>query len=178
MKLRRIPSILIFISGYSPLAIIFLIRDFDWKTKWFSHPIMMCVIMTTIFISIAITSLSLKCSKSSKPPVKIISVLNRSEKLVIYTMPYMLVFFVVDLSKTKFLLSFIFFMLIMYILTIRTHIIFNNPLFAIIGYNLYDVKYQRDNKEFQSFFIVKGKRLEKDKSYRIIEISESLFLVK
>jgi hypothetical protein len=82
-----------------------------------------------------------------------------------------------NLSDVKVLLSFGFFMVIMYWMTIKTHNIFINPILAIIGYNIYDVHYKRDNNEFQDFWLIKGQRLRKNETCRIVELSERLFLV-
>lgn len=105
------------------------------------------------------------------------SVSSKSGELINYSIPYMISFFVMDLSNIKLLISFSFFMFIMYVLTLKTHNIFINPVLAIFGYNIYDVKYKRENNEYQSYFLVKADRLKKDERCRIVELSEHLFLV-
>lgn len=177
MKLKILPSILIFLSAYSPLAVIFLIQDFDWKTKSVLHPEIMYPILAIAAISVILIWVAVKFIKVSTPPVKVLSVSNKSGELINYSIPYMISFFVMDLSKTKLLLSFGFFMFIMYVLTLKTHNIFINPILAVIGYNIYDVTYQKDSMEYQSFFLIKGERLRKDENCRIVELSEHLFLV-
>jgi hypothetical protein len=47
--------------------------------------------------------------ESSDPPVKIISMHNKSGELVNYSVPYIMSFLVADLSNIKFLISFGFF---------------------------------------------------------------------
>lgn len=177
MKLRIIPSILIFLSAYSPLAIIFLIQDFDWQTKTIMHPFIMFPILGVAVISIILLWLSIKLIKVSTSPITVMSVSSKSGELINYSIPYMISFFVMDLSNIKLLISFSFFMFIMYVLTLKTHNIFINPVLAIFGYNIYDVKYKRENNEYQSYFLVKADRLKKDERCRIVELSEHLFLV-
>lgn len=89
----------------------------------------------------------------------------------------MISFFVMDLGSINLILSFGFFMLIMFELTLKTHNIFINPILAAMGYNLYDVKYQKNGNEFENFFLVKGERLKESETCRIFEVSEQLFLV-
>ena len=120
---------------------------------------------------------SVHFQKSSSPPVTIDSVSIRSGELINYSIPYMISFFVMDLGSANLLLSFGFFMIIMYILTLKTHNIFINPILAIMGYNLYDVHYTRNGKEYEHFFLVKGERLKVNERCRIAEISEQLYLV-
>lgn len=177
MRLKFLPSVLIFISAYSPLSIIFLIQDFNWETKSVNHPGILYPILGVSLLSIIILYLSVTMLKVSTPPVKVLSVSNKSGELINYSIPYMISFFVMDLAKTKLLISFGFFMFIMYVLTLKTHNIFINPVLAVIGYNIYDVKYQKDGKELQSYFLTKGERLKRGENCRIIDLSEHLQLV-
>ena len=89
----------------------------------------------------------------------------------------MISFFVMDLEDTSLLLSFGFFMVVMFWLTLKTHNIFVNPILASLGYNLYDVKYKRNEKEYEDFFLIKGSRLTKGERCRIETLSEHLSLV-
>lgn len=82
-----------------------------------------------------------------------------------------------NLDDTKMLLSFGFFMLIMYWMTLTTHNIFVNPILACHGYNLYDVTYNRNGYERVDVFLVKAPRLKTDERCRIAELSEQLFIV-
>lgn len=177
MKLRSWSSVFIFISAYFPLAIIFAIQDFNWEKKAFGHSEIVYSVMAISIISCLIVWLSVKYIKVSSPPVEVTSVSNRSGELVNYSIPYMISFFVMDLGKTKLLISFGFFMFIMYWLTLKTHNIFVNPVLALLGYNLYDVKYKKDGNEYEDFFLIKGSRLRQGESCRIVELSEKLFLV-
>ena len=102
---------------------------------------------------------------------------NRSGELINYSIPYLVTFFVMNLDDTKMLLSFGFFMLIMYWMTLKTHNIFVNPILACLGYNLYDVTYERNGQERQDFFLIKAPRLKAGERCRIAELSEQLFIV-
>lgn len=177
MKLRFLSSVFIFISAYSPLAIIFAIQDFDLKTDSFAHPEIVWSIIGIAILSCMVVWFAVGKLKVSTPPVVVTSVSNRSGELVNYAIPYMISFFALDLGNVKLLLSFGFFMVMMYWLTIKSHNIFINPILALIGYNLYGVKYIRDGIEREDFFLVKGERLSIGENCRIIELSEQLFLV-
>jgi len=177
MKLRILSSIFIFISAYFPLTIIFAIQDIDLITYKFAHPLIVWSLLGFALISCIIVALSVGLLKVSTPPVKVNFVSNRSGELVNYSIPYMISFFVMDLGKIKLLLSFGFFMFIMYWLTLKTHNIFINPILALLGYNLYDVKYEKNGKEYEDFFLIKGERLIIGEYCRIVELSEKLFLV-
>lgn len=177
MKLKFLPSVLIFISAYAPLSIIFLIQDLDLQTWRPQHPLIVWTILCISLLSCIVVWSAVRFLKSSAPVVTVKSVSNRSGELINYSIPYMISFFVMDLGDTKLLLSFGFFMVIMYWLTLKTHNIFVNPILAGMGYNLYDVKYVRDGKEYEDFFLVKGSRLAAGETCRTIELSEQLVLV-
>lgn len=179
MKLRFIASILIFISAYSPLSIIFLIQDFDTHNMTLKHPVLIWQIIGVSLLSCIIVWAAVYFIKGSRPPVTIKKVSNRSGELINYSIPYMISFFVMDLGNTKLLLSFLFFMIIMFVITLKTHNIFVNPILACMGYNLYDVTYERDGNECEDFFLIKtkGQRLTNGESCRIVELSEQLYLV-
>lgn len=175
MKIRRLSSILVFLSAYSPLSVIFLIQDFNIETRTIQHPKIILPILGISFISILVIWLLLKKVQTSTPPVTILSFTNKSGGLLNYSIPYMISFIVMDLSQIKLFISFLFFMIIMYILTDKTHNIFINPIFAIFGYNIYDVKYKKNNTECQSYFLIKGERPNINEHFKIVELSENLF---
>ena len=177
MKLRFLPSILLFLSAYSPLSIIFLIQDYDFLNNTLKHPEIVWPILGISVISCILMWASVHFLKVSTPPITIESVSIRSGELINYSIPYMISFFVMDLGSTNLLLSFGFFMGIMYLLTLKTHNIFINPILAVMGYNLYDVHYKKNGREYEHFFLVKGERLGKSERCRIAELSEQLFLV-
>jgi len=177
MKIRLLPAILVFVSAYSPLSVIFLIQDIDTAEKKLSHPVLIFTILGIAVLSCLLVTLMFRWVKSSNPPVEVLKVTNRSGELINYSIPYMITFFVMDLSDIKILLSFLFFMVIMFFLTLKTHNIFVNPILALLGYNIYSVQYRVDDRESEYFFLVKGERLHKGETCRIVEISEHLYLV-
>jgi len=152
MKLRFLSSLLIFLSAYSPLSIIFLIQDFDLEKKELMHATIVWSIIGVSIISCILTWTAIRFLRMSSPPIIVKSVSNRSGELINYSIPYMISFFVMDLGNLKLLLSFGFFMFIMYVLTMKTHNIFINPMLAVMGYNIYDVKYERNGNECEDFF--------------------------
>lgn len=177
MKLRFLSSLLIFISAYSPLSVIFLIQDIDFKCWTIKHPWIVFSFLGISLVSCIMVWASVHFLKVATPPVTIISVSNKSGELINYSIPYMVSFFVMDLSNANLLLSFCFFMTIMYIVTLKTHNIFVNPILAIIGYNICEIVYKRDGQELQDFVLVKGERLKRNEHCRIVELSERLLLI-
>ena len=177
MRLRFGASILIFLSAYAPLSVIFLIQDFDFAKKEIIHPWLVWPILGASVLSCIILWISVNDHKISSPPITVKSVSNRSGELLSYSIPYMISFLVIDMGNLNLVLSFAFFMCILYWLTMKTHNVFINPVLAGMGYSLYNVRYERNGQDCEDVFLVKGNRLRKNERCRIVEISEQLFVV-
>jgi len=178
MKLRIIPSILVFISAYSPLSVILAIQDWDYPHFSLKHPVIIRFLILLSALSCLLLWTSIRFLKSSAPPVTILKVSNQSGELINYSIPYMISFFVMDLENIPVMMSFLFFMIVMWWMTLKTHNVFVNPILACLGYNLYTVIYRAsDNDEHETTFLVRGDRLRTNERCRTQEISERLFLV-
>lgn len=177
MKLRLVASILIFISSYAPLALIFMIRDYDLNAQKLLHPLVVWPIIGVSIISCIILWASVHFIRTSSPPITIKSASNRSGDLINYSIPYLVTFLATDLGNFKMAASFFVFIVIMFFMTIKTHNIFLNPALALMGYNVYNVRYEINGQEYEDCFLSKGGRLRAGEQCRIVNISEQLMLV-
>ncbi len=156
MKPKLFTAILLFISGYSPLFAILLVKDFDFKTTHaFKHPIVDYTFISVILLSILLLFYSINSIAKGSLVGKIVSIKNRSSDIINYTIPYMLAFFGVDLSKPDDLICISIFILILLLLTITSNSIFINPVLAMAKYGLYDVEYEFDGKKFTTVLLTK-----------------------
>ena len=188
MRVRLVPSVLIFLSAYSPLSLIFLIQDFDFVKKEITHPWLVGTTLVVSVLSCILLWLSVSRLETSAPPITVKAVSRRSGELINYSIPYMISFVVSDMGNLKLMISFVFFMFILYWLTMRTHNIFINPVLVFMGYSIYNVHYERNGYDCEDLFLVKVKdrwlqkkvkdrRLQKNERCRIVEISEQLYVV-
>lgn len=163
-----IPSIAIFISGYTPLFLIMMIKDVQainwfthifstsfWGLTHFSVPVGLTfknvnVVWALLFVSLlslGVLRFVLKNITSNPFEITITKAKSRSSEVVNYTIPYMISFVAFDLSKWQDLLSLMLFLSILCLLSIRSQSIFINPILAALGYGLYDVAYKENNKD-------------------------------
>lgn len=163
-----IPSIAIFISGYTPLFLIMIIKDFvrvDWRVyqltsnilgfSQIDYPVDIVFNNTNVVLGLLIVATIsllmlwyvLKNITSNPFDITITKAKSRSSEVVNYTIPYMISFVAFDLSKGQDLLSLIIFMGILCLLSIRSQSIFINPILAALGYGLYDCAYTENGKE-------------------------------
>lgn len=181
IKPRLWTSFVVFASAYSPLAVIFAIQDFNWSIKNFDHPLIVWVLIASALISVIVTCAAIKDMEKEAGrtvPVKVTKVAYYSGELINYSIPYMVSFFVIDLGKPTLLLSFVFFMALMFMITIRTHNTFINPILCLLGYNLYKITYVKNDHEYEDFMLAKGDRPQKSDSIRIAHLSDRLTIKK
>ena len=152
MKLRFLSSLLMFVSSYFPLALIFIIKDLDDATFLPKHPITAAMIAILVLIACG-TALRAVRSIESGILVTITKVSNKSGDMFTYTIPYMISFYNFNLGDWKTLLSLFVFMSLMFALSYRTQNVFINPLLALAGYGLYDCQFKGSNREVQGFVI-------------------------
>lgn len=155
MKVRRWTSITFFLSSYAPLAPIILFRDYNFRDHAFRNPtavtIVACIAaLASIFLFIAMRQIR------HGVQVNVRAVANKSGELVNYTIPYMISFFGFELSDANAIFAFLFFLALMYVLTVQTQNIFINPLLAVRGWALYDVTYRTTAGEHQATFLARS----------------------
>ncbi len=154
MKLRFLPSFLMFISSYFPLALIFIIKDLDDITFYPRHPVTAAIIAVLVLFACAIVLIAARKIESGVP-VKVTKVSNKSGDMFTYTIPYMISFYNFNLGDWKTLLSLSVFMTLMFALSYRTQNLFINPVLALAGYGLYDCQFKDGNREMQGLLISK-----------------------
>lgn len=177
MKPKIFTAILLFISAYSPLFIILAVKDFDFdKTHWFRHPKPICVLLGISILSIILLFTTVATIKRGNMAVEIVSVKNRSVDLINYTIPYILSFFGVDLSKPEDVISITIFLCIMLLLTISSKSVFINPVLALANYGLYDLDFKFDNKITSTIVISKHEMHTGDRFY-IRSLTRFLYFV-
>ncbi|ENR2666223.1 hypothetical protein ACEU8G_001742 [Escherichia coli] len=155
LRLRPLVSVLLFLSAYSPLMIILIIKDIDTAEPWlFRTPILSGILF---LIAIGSSFITLRTVKSIDEglPVTITKAANKSGDMFGYTIPYMLSFIIVDLSDWQTALGLSVFLCVLFIMAYRTQTVFINPVLAISGFMLIDCTFKRGNEEIQAMVITR-----------------------
>ena len=176
MKPKFFTSILLFISAYSPLFLILLVKDFDFEKIKFNHCVVSWILVGLILISIILLFATInKIPKGNFHPV-IKSVKSRSNEFINYVIPYILSFMGINLGEIADLIGLSIFLLLLFALTHRAKTVFINPLLAIIGYGIYDIEYVWNNKTDSKIILSKVKP-EIDKSFYMKSISQYMYII-
>ncbi len=145
MKLRLWVSAVIFLSAYAPLSLLFAIRDFDAEKIWFQHPMFVFVVVAIGAGSVFLLSSTMRAIHGQFP-IHVNRVSLRSNDLVNYSIPYLISFFSVDFGKWQEIAALSLFMVLLFLLTIKTQSIFINPILALRGWGLYEVEFEESSR--------------------------------
>ncbi|MBX3609203.1 MAG: hypothetical protein KF871_04850 [Hydrogenophaga sp.] len=156
LRLRFGASLLIFVSGYSPLLLILAVKDLqiiDYVPTP-QHPRLFC-----LFIALAIASslMVLAAVKSIRSGlvVEVTKASNKSGEMFGYTIPYVLSFVRIDLGEWQTLVSLVIFLAVMFAMAYRTQTVFVNPVLAVAGYMLIDCTFRRAATETQAMVVTR-----------------------
>lgn len=169
-KTKLLPSIAIFISGYTPLFLIMVIKDIS-QVNWYKFEferelfipywvefgntgIVILLLLLSVF-SLALLTFVLKNVTRNSFDINIKKAKSRSSEVVNYTIPYMISFVAFDLSKWQDILSLFLFLSVLCLLSIRSQSVFINPILAMLGYGLYDCKYNESGNEKECVMLSK-----------------------
>lgn len=176
MKPKLFTAIILFTSAYSPLFIILIVKNYDFESNRLSHPYISIVLLLMIIISIILTFISLKKIVPGSMVVKITEIENRSGEFINYTIPYLLSFLGDSLKNPADIFALCLFLLVLFIISVKSQTLFINPILIFFGYGYYDVTYEFEGKVKKVSILSKVEMLENE-SYYIRSISKYLFFL-
>lgn len=176
LRLRPWASLLLFLSAYSPLILILIIKDYDpispdWLPR---NPVLGGFLL---FVAIASSAAILHSMKeiSGGLPVVVTKAANKSGDMFGYTIPYMLSFLKVDLGDWQTITGLLIFLSILFVMAYRTQTVFVNPILAIAGYMLIDATFKRGDHEVQAMVVTRAPLLI-GKTYQMERLSHYLYV--
>ena len=155
-RLRPWASLVLFLSAYSPLMLILIIKDYDATSPGLlpNNPVFSGILLlVAVFSSFAVLrsvreidgGLTVTVTKAS----------NKSGDMFGYTIPYMLSFMKVDMGDWQIVVSLVLFLAILFTMAYRTQTVFVNPILALAGYMLIDCTFKRGDKETQAMVVTR-----------------------
>lgn len=175
MKLRIWTSIILFFSSYSPLALIIIVKDYDFGLHKFKHEYTVLGIGIFVVLSLLLLLIVMKNIRGGFY-IRIDKISNCSNELINYTIPYIVSFLNMDIGNLNDVIPFLILICLLCLLTIKTQSVFVNPILALWGYGLYDVEFKESNVSKYGIFLSK-EALVTGKAYTIQGISKFMYLV-
>lgn len=177
MKPRIGFSLLIFLSAYAPLALLFGIRDVDTSlgAPWLKHPYFVFACLAVALLSVALVLFAVS-RVQGQFIITIKEAKHCSKDLIEYSVPYVISFFSVDFGKWQDVAALLIFMGLLFLLALKTQTLFINPILAICGYQLYEVEFEESGKMKSGVFLSKGE-LNRQGICAMARVNHFLYLV-
>lgn len=128
--------ILLFLSSYAPLLVIFGVRNFFSRHWWWGWG----------FIVLAVLAISILCAylqvvqRSTSYLVNVVQVSTRTGETMSYIVTYLLPFLGVDFSDPDDAISMGIFFLVIGIIYVHSNLIYINPVLNMLGFNLFEIE--------------------------------------
>ena len=195
LKIRLFISAVIFLGSYLPLSVILLAQDFNyefigrgfcWKI-WahdptcvvpFAHPKLALTIVGLCLLSFGLSLLALSFSRPSSP-IHVKEAKYIPAELMSYILPYVVAFMGIGYGEKGKLIGLAIFLVWMFWITHRSGQILLNPVLAVLGWRLYEIKYafpgDPKQKEYLDRALAKGP-IESGQSYAHVKVQDILVL--
>jgi hypothetical protein len=158
MQLRLLPSALIFLGSYLPLAVILLAQDFQFSFIGrplcgtflkqgsgcelpLGHPVFSLAILFLCAASFVI-SLSALSAVRPKMPLEIVEAKYIPAELMSYTLPYVVSFMSIGYQEIGKFVGLVVFLAWMFWVTYKSGQLILNPVLVAFGWRLYEVSYK------------------------------------
>jgi hypothetical protein len=175
LRLRPMVSLVLFLSAYSPLMLILVVKNVDLSQRFFlKSPTFSVILLFITAFSTILTLLAVK-NVSAGLPVVVTKAANKSGDMFGYTIPYMLSFVRVEFGDWQVIVSLVMFLAVLFIMAYRTQTVFINPVLAIAGYLLIDCTFKRDGKESQAM-VVTRQPIDVGDNIRLERLSHYLYI--
>lgn len=157
MRLRKLSAFALYIGSYFPLCLVLLAQDVDFNaaqgsfcnpSDWFDgtcrlpllHPIWSIGAVVVSIVCLLVTLWTL-CKVDVAHRISIAEAKHIPADLINYIIPYVVSFMGIDFASPSKILGFgVFFVLIFWI-TYRSGQIVMNPILAVFGWKLFEIKY-------------------------------------
>jgi len=176
LRLRPWASLMLFVSAYSPLLIILVIKDLDPAHPYLlpSHP-WLSIAVVFVAIGCCIATLSAVRNIGDGLRVEVTKSSNKSGEMFGYTIPYIVAFVRVDFGDWQIIVSLAIFLAMLFVIAYRTQTVFVNPVLALAGYMLIDCTFKRGAIETQALVITRTP-LKIGESYTFERLSHYLYV--
>lgn len=176
LRLRPWASLILFLSAYSPLLLILIVKDYDPTNPALlpRNPELSGILLLVAILS-SIAMLRSVREIAGGLPVLVTKASNKSGDMFGYTIPYMLSFLRVDLGDWQTIVSLLIFLAILFVMAYRTQTVFVNPILALAGYMLIDCTFKRGDREVQAMVVTRIP-LTIGESYQMERLSHYLYV--
>ena len=125
----------LFLSSFAPLFGVFALLD-SFGAGW---PSTLCLALMIVGLAAPFVLGPVIVSKLANDPLRIQSAQSRDGDALAYVATYLVPFAAFAASTTRERLALLLFVVVVAIVYVRSHLFYVNPLFAIVGYRLFQI---------------------------------------
>ncbi|MCD0501530.1 hypothetical protein [Bordetella petrii] len=155
LRLRPLVSLLLFLSAYSPLMVILVIKDMDASHPWLLGKPVFSGLLIVLAVASSLVTLRAVRDIGAGLPVVVTKAANRSGDMFGYSVPYIVSFIRMDEGDWQTLASLLILLAVLFTMAYRTQTVFINPILAIAGYMLIDCTFKRGETITQAMVITR-----------------------
>ncbi len=176
-RLRYLPALCVFLSGYLPLVLVLIVLDFDWVRFEPRSPVLLFGVLLVALGSALFTSLHLRyAGYRNDVRLKLVDVEERSGDLLAYGIPYIAGFAGVNVSNAGQLAALAIVIWLIFDFTYRTRSVVMNPYLVWLRYRAYSARVEYAGGKTESVVILSSSPLRGGDSFDFCLISPSCYL--
>lgn len=160
MKPRVITALIVFFGSYLPLSVILLVLNFDGDVAQenfclnifepecslpLKTPVLAIGIFLLCLVCFLFTIFIISLVRTNDHPITVQESKHIPSELMSYVLPYVVSFMTIDYQDTSKLVGILIFLLWMFWVTFKSEQIIMNPMLTVLGWKLYDIKFQHQN---------------------------------
>ncbi len=169
-------KILLFLSSYIPMFLIFAIQNYSNKviTLIFGGIILLC-------ISIWILIFSITRKQTYKSGQRIIKIESKMDASLTYLTPYLIAFLSFDMTKWQDSLSILVLLVVLFVICLNSDLLYINPMLLVFKFKfykvtLYDPSVGSQISEYEVILITKKDNIKIGDKISIQEVDDNTFL--
>jgi len=161
-------KILLFISAYTPLFLIFILRYIDFNTLYFWIGIFVLIVVNLIWIPV------FRIAKGwTKNRFTVKKSINRTSDALNYIIAYIIAFLGFQFDKWQDWTALIILLTVIFFIYVHSNLIFVNPLLNICGYKIHDVEVIESG---HLILITRKNILKENENIQVKNLSDNIYL--
>ncbi|HLO02593.1 MAG TPA: anti-phage protein KwaA [Symbiobacteriaceae bacterium] len=175
--LRKYVKIFLFISSYTPLFLILLIKDLNVAptclTDVFLHP----AVAVSMLVGLGAANFLLwrlfrTVKRLQRKSLQVAEVESRNAEALNYLATYVIPFLGIDLGSVRDIISILLVFVVMATLYIRSNLLHTNPVLSQLGFHIYEVSVSGGDR----VVLITRSRVKPGTTVKVVHFSDNVYL--
>lgn len=166
-------KIYFYLISLAPLFFLLAILTIEWKGSLYDNAFAILMVILIVISLIAMLLLGDLRKNSKELPIIITDITEINYENLVFLTTYIVPLVAIPLNTVREKIVFVFLLLFIGIIYIKTNVYYTNPSLAILGYNIYEIN-DRSGKHKSSVIIIKG-TLKKNERIKCLKLSNNIY---